>query len=163
MGGVTGLEPGPTRATRRGIRTIPRIPVVNDGARGPERGAGCRPGNTSLVRRAVGQHGPVDTADVIGLVSLAVATVLGLCAIAAARRWGNPRGRLLFDHDATSLVPGTSSASDLIAVIFRGLEVSEPHLVAVRLVNVGPRDIASATFAGAPRCASTSTAPCTAS
>jgi hypothetical protein len=88
----------------------------------------------------------MDTSDIIALVGLGIAVILGIGAILGARRWGTRPGRLLFDHDATSLVPQTAGPSGLLQLTFRDVNVPEPHLVRVRLVNVGPRDIATAHF-----------------
>lgn len=99
------------------------------------------------------EYVPVETSDLIALIALVAALVIGVGAFVAARRWGTRRGRLLFDYDATSLVPATAAASNLLQVTFQGVAVPQPHLVTVRLVNVGPRDIASSHFDnGAPLC-----------
>lgn len=82
--------------------------------------------------------------------------VVGVLAIAAAwwvgRRYGTRRRKLLFLFEATSLVPEIKGyAGSGLKVTFHDVAVEEPHLLTIRLTNVGPADVASSHFdAGKP-------------
>ena len=86
------------------------------------------------------------------IVGVAVALVMGIAAIWAARTWGPRRGKLLLTWEAAPLLRqpevGTAGAawSGDLEVAFKGIPVLDPHLVKLRLVNVGPSDISTARF-----------------
>jgi hypothetical protein len=90
--------------------------------------------------------------DILGIVGIGIGVLGVAAAVLAARRWGNRRGRLAFEVQSTPLMPGGESGrAGLLKVTFRDIEVTDPHLVTVRLANVGPGDVASDDFdAGRP-------------
>jgi hypothetical protein len=90
-----------------------------------------------------------DKLTIAGIVVAVIAIIVGLLA---ARRYGNRRAVVLFTHDLTQLIPDLPhSAKDLLKVEYRDIPVPDPHLLSLRLQNVGPRDIASSSFdAGRP-------------
>lgn len=80
---------------------------------------------------------------IVGAIGIG-ATVL------AARRWGNRRRKILF---AWEQVPLLAAGADhgLLEVTYRDIPVENPHLVTVRVANVGASDVASDHFdAGLP-------------
>lgn len=81
----------------------------------------------------------------IGLAGLLVAVVSIGATILAARRWGNRRKRIAFSWEAARLLP-VGRSERLLEVTFRDIPVTDPHLVTVRVANVGPLDIASKHF-----------------
>lgn len=63
------------------------------------------------------------------------------------RRYGTRRKRLLFLFEATSLVPTIKSyAADALKVTYHNVPVDDPHLLTIRVENVGPADVASTHF-----------------
>jgi hypothetical protein len=90
-----------------------------------------------------------DTLTIVGIVIALIAIAVGIWA---ARKYGTRRGVVLFTCNSTQLIPDLpSSAKDLLKVEYRDFPVPDPHLVNLRLQNVGPRDIASSNFdAGRP-------------
>ena len=81
----------------------------------------------------------------IALVAVIVAIVGIAVTIFAARRWGNRRRKLLFSYESTSLLP-IGAEHHLLKITYRDIPVKEPHLVTVRVANIGPADIASQHF-----------------
>lgn len=91
------------------------------------------------------------SAEVLTVIGIVSAVLVGSLAIWGTRRWGTRRRRLLFECNSTSLIPPSEDTQRLLKVTYRDLEVAEPNLVTVRLRNVGPADIASIHFdAGKP-------------
>lgn len=91
------------------------------------------------------------SAQVLTVIAIVLAVVIGALAILATRQWGTRRRRLLFEYSTTPLIPPTENSTNLLKVTYRDFEVAEPHLVTIRLRNVGPADIATAHFdAGKP-------------
>lgn len=80
-------------------------------------------------------------------VPAAVALVVGVATVLATRRWGTRRRKLLFRYQSASLLP-TDSRPGLLEVTFRDIPVPNPHLVTIRLQNVGPSDVATHHFDG---------------
>lgn len=81
----------------------------------------------------------------IALAALAVAIVGVGATIFATRRWGNRRRRILFAWEAAPLLL-IGGDRDLLQVTYRDIPVEDPHLVTVRVANIGPSDIASRHF-----------------
>jgi hypothetical protein len=81
----------------------------------------------------------------LALVAVIVAVVGVAVTIFAARRWGNRRRKVLFSYDSTPLLP-VSDERHLLEITYRDIPVKEPHLVTVRVANIGPSDIASQHF-----------------
>lgn len=55
----------------------------------------------------------------------------------------------MFEWSASPLIPQVQGVSSShLAVTYRDVEVSEPHLLTLSLVNVGPADVASSHFDG---------------
>lgn len=86
---------------------------------------------------------------VVGIVVGIIAIVVGALA---ARRWGARRGKVFFEFSSTGLIPEDQvGPGKLLKVTFRDFEVNDPHLVTLRLRNVGPSDVSSSHFdAGKP-------------
>jgi hypothetical protein len=83
------------------------------------------------------------------LIGIAIAVVFGGGAILATRAWGTRRRRVLVIWDATPLLPtGQLGSEDLIKVMYGHHVVHDPHLVTIRVKNVGPVDVARAHFDG---------------
>src|SRR3712207_4896455 len=83
-------------------------------------------------------------AEWLALGALVVALLALPLTIWATRRWGERRSRLLFTYRSVPLLP--RGDRQLLKVTYRDLDVPEPHLVTLRLRNVGPKDIASGHF-----------------
>src|ERR1700738_2649754 len=84
-------------------------------------------------------------AGIIVAAGIGLATIIG--TVLATRRWGNGRRKLLFEYQSTALIPDASSRStSLLKVTFRDVAVEDPHLLIVRLKNIGPADSSSAPF-----------------
>ena len=101
---------------------------------------------------AQAQAAPMSLGDKLTIAAIVVAVIAIAAGIWAARRYGNRRGVVLFTYDSTQLIPDLPfSAKDLLKVEYRDIPVDNPHLLNLRLQNVGPRDIASDNFdAGRP-------------
>jgi hypothetical protein len=81
----------------------------------------------------------------IALAAVVVA-IIGIAAtVFAARRWGNRRRRILFSCEAAPLLP-IADENHLLEVTYRDFPVKDPHLVTVRIANIGSSDIASQHF-----------------
>jgi len=92
----------------------------------------------------------MDTSNILTAVGIAVGVLAIIVGVFAARRWGNRRLRLLFNVTAIPLILG-GAQSGLLKVTFRDIDVDDPHLVTIRLKNVGSADISSERFdAGRP-------------
>lgn len=89
----------------------------------------------------------VDQNDWLVIAAIVVAVLIGVATVAATRRWGNRRRRLLFAVEAVPLLP-PGKPDGLLQVTYRDFPVNDPHLVTARLRNVGPSDIATAHFDG---------------
>lgn len=87
----------------------------------------------------------VDTDRLLAIVGVIVGIVGLIATIAAARRWGTRRHRLLYEWGETSLLP---ERGNLLKVTFRDLPVDDPYLVTIVLRNIGPGDISSQIFDG---------------
>ncbi len=87
--------------------------------------------------------GAITLSDALTAVGILVGVAAIVAGIFAARRWGNRRKRVLFDWRSAPLI--THNAPHL-KVTFRDIEVSDPHLVILRLRNIGPADVASEHF-----------------
>ena len=98
------------------------------------------------------QAASMSLGDELTIAGIVVAIIAIAVGIWAARRYGNQRGAALFTYDSTQLIPDLPfSAKDLLKVEYRDIPVHDPHLLTLRLQNVGPRDIASSNFdAGRP-------------
>ncbi|HEY0260908.1 MAG TPA: hypothetical protein VGC18_13775 [Lacisediminihabitans sp.] len=83
----------------------------------------------------------------VAIVALFVAIAGIVVAVFATRRWGNRRGKLDLTFRSIPLIP-EGVRPGLLQLSFRDFVVENPHLVEISLVNVGPRDIASAFFDG---------------
>jgi hypothetical protein len=91
----------------------------------------------------------VSTGDWLSLAGLIVAVVGVPTAVLATRRWGTRRARLQFGWDVTPLLlVARLDEHDQIKITYRGRPVDNPHLLTVRLANVGPVDITRAHFDG---------------
>ena len=101
---------------------------------------------------AQAQAAPISLGDKLAIAGIVVAVIAIAVGIWAARRYGNRRGVMLFTCYSTQLIPDLPfSAKDLLKVEYRDIPVHDPHLLNLRLQNVGPRDIASSNFdAGRP-------------
>lgn len=93
------------------------------------------------------QATPMSLGDTLTIAVIVVAVIAIVVGFWAARRYGNRRGVVLFTHDSTQLIPDLPlSAQDLLKVEYRDIPVPDPHLLNLRLQNVGPRDIPSSSF-----------------
>lgn len=85
-----------------------------------------------------------DTLTIIGIIVGLIAIFVGTWAV---RKWGIRRGAALFTYQSTQLIPYLPlAARDLLKVEFRDVPVENPHLLELRLQNIGRRDIASGSF-----------------
>jgi hypothetical protein len=83
----------------------------------------------------------------MALGSLAVAVIAIPVTIWATRTFGNRRRKLLFSYESISLAPATQSeAVGVLKITFRDLPTEDPHLLTIRLQNIGPADVASSHF-----------------
>lgn len=89
----------------------------------------------------------MNPAELIGLIGVIVAVLVGVAAILATRRWGNRRNKLMFTWESVPMLP-VESAGGLLQVTYRDFPIPEPHLVTVRMINVGPNDVATKHFDG---------------
>lgn len=87
-----------------------------------------------------------------GVVVGVVGAVIGVVGVLAARRYGTRRRKVLFEWTASPLVPAAErDTSSRLTVSYRDFEVVDPYLLTIRLMNVGPADVASQHFdAGQP-------------
>jgi hypothetical protein len=83
--------------------------------------------------------------EYLTLAALVVAVMAIPITLWATRRWGERRARLLFTYRTVPLLP-EGDKHGLVKVTYRDFEVPSPHLVTLRLRNVGPRDIPSDRF-----------------
>jgi hypothetical protein len=81
----------------------------------------------------------------IGLAGIILGVIGIVVTIAAARRWGNRRRKLLFSFESAPLLPPGPN-NGLLEITYHGFPVEDPHLVTVRLQNIGPLDIPSGQF-----------------
>ncbi len=89
--------------------------------------------------------------DGIAIVGVAIGILGIIAAVWAARKWGSRRGRLAIEIESSPLIPAPSEGAlrpDLLKVTYLDIEVDDPHLVTIRLANVGSADIASVDFDG---------------
>lgn len=89
----------------------------------------------------------MDQNEWLVVAGIVVAVLVGVATVAATRRWGNRRRRLLLTVEAVPLLP-PGKPDGLLQVTYRDFPVNDPHLVTTRLRNVGPSDIATAHFDG---------------
>lgn len=89
----------------------------------------------------------VNRTEWLTLTAIVVTLIVGVAAVIATRRWGNRRRRLLFSYEVAPLL-AEGSANDLLQITYRDFPVRDPHLVTVRLRNVGPADVATGHFDG---------------
>jgi hypothetical protein len=93
-------------------------------------------------------------ADVLATIGIVVTAIAILVGALAARRWGTRRRRVLFEYGSTPLIPQVqlgAKAREYLKVTYRDFEVDEPHLVDIRLKNLGPSDVSTSHFdAGKP-------------
>ncbi len=83
-------------------------------------------------------------------VPAAVAVAVGLATVLATRKWGTRRRRVLFRYQSAPLLP-VDSRLGLLEITFRDIPVPNPHLVTLRVQNLGPSDVATHHFdTGAP-------------
>lgn len=93
------------------------------------------------------QATPMSLSDKIAIVAVIVAVIAIPVTVWATRRYGNRRGVVLFTHESTQLIPDLPfSTKDLLKVEYRGIPVPDPHLLNLRLQNIGPRDVSSSDF-----------------
>lgn len=86
----------------------------------------------------------------LGWAALGVAILSIPITVWATREWGSRRAQVEISVEATPLLP-ENARDGLLEVTFRDIRVENPHLVAVSVKNVGPRDLATDTFdAGLP-------------
>jgi hypothetical protein len=78
-----------------------------------------------------------------GWVSVVIAVVFGVAALAMTRRYGVRRGRLAIEWAVNPLVSSTTVDLD---VSFQGTIVSDPHVLTVAIRNIGAIDISSRAF-----------------
>ncbi|MFD2792757.1 hypothetical protein ACFS27_04255 [Promicromonospora vindobonensis] len=78
-----------------------------------------------------------------GWVSVVIAVVFGVAALAMTRRYGARRGRLAIEWAVNPLVSSTTVDLD---VSFQGTIVSDPHVLTVAIRNIGAIDISSKAF-----------------
>jgi hypothetical protein len=107
----------------------------------------AKPSGASVVASVLRQDKGMDkwvAGDWLAFLAVAIPSVIAVVAISfgiwAARRWGTRRGKVLLSYSVTSLLPSGAPRTDL-AVTFAGFPVEDPHLVTLRLRNVGPHDI----------------------
>jgi hypothetical protein len=86
------------------------------------------------------------SAEALAVIAIVAALVVCALTIWATRRWGKRRNRLLFEYNSAALIPHRENPTNLLKVTYRDMEVAEPHLVTIRLRNVGPSDIATPHF-----------------
>ncbi|SFR18697.1 hypothetical protein SAMN04488564_104895 [Lentzea waywayandensis] len=83
----------------------------------------------------------------LALAALIVAVVAIPIAVWTTRQYGTRRKKLLFLFEATSLMPEIKgSAANALKITYHDIPVDDPHLLTIRLENVGPSDIASNHF-----------------
>ncbi|MFC3891285.1 hypothetical protein ACFOWZ_07335 [Lentzea rhizosphaerae] len=83
----------------------------------------------------------------LALAALVVAVVAVPIAAWVTRQYGTRRKKLLFLFEATSLMPVIKgSAADALKITYHDVPVDDPHLLTIRLENIGPSDIASNHF-----------------
>lgn len=71
-------------------------------------------------------------------------TIVGIIfTVWGARQWGTRTRKLQVLQDATRLLVGGDLQEELV-VTYKGVPVVDPHLVTLRLRNIGPRDITRA-------------------
>jgi len=84
---------------------------------------------------------------VLAIVAIVVAVAAGALGVWAARRYGNRRGKILLTWEYTPLMPSIpEDASGKLRVTYNDAPVTEPHLVLLRLQNVGSKDLTSGDF-----------------
>jgi len=83
-------------------------------------------------------------AEWLALAALVVAVVAIPLTLWATRQWGERRARLLFTYRSVPLLP--RGDIQVLKVTYRDFEVPSPHLVTLRVRNVGPKDVASSHF-----------------
>jgi hypothetical protein len=99
--------------------------------------------------RGLVETNPVDASLWIAVISVIVAVLAIVASVWAARRYGTRRRKLLFEWSAAPLIPETrGDASPRLVVTYRDFEVKDPYLLTLRLVNVGPSDVATSHFDG---------------
>ena len=89
----------------------------------------------------------LNTSDILAIAAIVISGVAMLVGFFAVRKYGNRRRKILFVWEATPLVPeGQGGVDSLLKVTFRDFPVENPYLLKLRLVNVGPLDVASNDF-----------------
>lgn len=83
----------------------------------------------------------------LSFVGIILAAVGIAAAIWAARTWGTRRCKLLVAYTTTGLLPLGATRSD-VKLTFHDLPVTDPHLVTLRLKNIGSQDITRDHFDG---------------
>ncbi|MEV4533992.1 hypothetical protein AB0J82_09190 [Asanoa sp. NPDC049518] len=89
------------------------------------------------------------TSDRLALVGILVAAAAVVVGLLATRRWGTRRRLIAFDCVSTPLISEAHLGAlgrDLLKVTYRDVEVVNPHLVHIRIRNIGPSDVASVHF-----------------
>lgn len=84
-------------------------------------------------------------AEWIALAGVVAVLAFGIGGILATRRWGNRRRRLFLSCESSPMLP-TASAEGRLQLTYRDFPVPDPHLVSIRLRNVGPKDVATRDF-----------------
>jgi hypothetical protein len=90
----------------------------------------------------------MNLSDWLGLAALVVAIIAIPIAIWTTRRWGTRRKRVLLTYESTPLISQLSgeARSEITVHYRRDFTVPDPHLLKIRLQNIGPSDIASSDF-----------------
>ncbi|MFJ5992630.1 hypothetical protein [Lentzea sp. NPDC092896] len=83
--------------------------------------------------------------DLIATFSSIAAVIAIIVTIIVTRRWGTRRAKLLFQYKFTSLLPVENDRYNL-KVVYKEQSIDNPHLVTLRLANVGPKDVSSGNF-----------------
>lgn len=85
--------------------------------------------------------------DVIAVLGVTVAIVAIVVTVLATRRYGTRRRRLHIDHHAAPMINTVPGYADpKLKVTYEGEEIVNPHLVTLRIINLGPTDITASHF-----------------
>lgn len=96
---------------------------------------------------ATGQVSSLSLGDKLSIAGIIVAVVAIFAGIWAVRHWGVRRRRVLLTCTSTRLIPNLPlRESDTLKVTFRDFPVDNPHLLLLRLQNIGPIDLTSDDF-----------------
>lgn len=90
----------------------------------------------------------ITLSDKLTIIAIIIAIVAVIVSVWAVRRWGVRRHRILLTYASNQLIPDLSPlvGDDALKVTFKELPIENPHLVFLRLQNIGPQDIASDDF-----------------